>query len=338
MTLKRGFAWLSLMFTVALLLLAAGVLWLAPHIQAYYEQPLMAGQSSYVVPQGSHIGRLARDFEQRGWVKRADMLRHWYRFKGQAGNIRAGEFALFDTDTVNSLMQRIISGEVVQHPVTVVEGMRFSDFRVALKAAPGLEQKTADWDDAQIMAALGAEGVHPEGQFFPDTYFYTLGASDLSLLKQSYERLQQTLAQEWENRAEDLPFKSAYEALILASIIEKETGVASERAEIAGVFVRRLQKRMKLQTDPTIIYGMGDRYKGNIRRRDILEATPYNTYVIKGLPPTPIALPGAAAIHATLHPADGEALYFVATGDGGHYFSATLEEHNRAVRKYQLKR
>lgn len=329
---------LSLVFTLGLVALAGVAFWLGPQVQAFYNAPLNAEEPSYIVPQGSHIGRVAKDFEQRGWVERADVFRYWYRAQGLAANLHAGEFALQADDTVNSLFNRLINGDVVQHPVTVVEGQRFSDFRVALAKAEGLKQKTATWTEAEIMAALGAEGQHPEGQFFPDTYFYTRGATDLSILKQSYQRLQNTLQTEWENRAEGLPIKNAYDALILASIIEKETGIASERSEIAGVFVRRLRKGMKLQTDPTIIYGMGDRYKGNIRRKDILEATPYNTYVIRGLPPTPIALPGAAAIHATLHPKDGDSLYFVATGDGGHYFSATLEEHNRAVRKYQLKR
>lgn len=342
MTLKRWFAGLSLFFTLSAIALVAALLWLAPQIKSFYEQPLTtdtsAGESSYVVPQGSHIGRVSRDFESRGWIENADLMRYWYRFKGQASGVQAGEFALQEGDSVDALMQKIVSGEVMQRPVQVVEGMRFSDFRAALAAAPGLKQETADWSDEQIMAHLGAAGIHPEGQFFPDTYFYTLGASDLSLLQQAYQRLQNTLAEEWAGRAEGLPFKTPYEALILASIIEKETGIPSERAEIAGVFVRRMQKGMRLQTDPTIIYGMGDRYKGNIRRRDILEETPYNTYVINGLPPSPIALSGAEAIHATLHPAAGKALYFVATGDGGHYFSATLEEHNRAVRKYQLKR
>jgi UPF0755 protein len=338
MNIRRVLSILSVLFTVAIAASLAGLFWLAPQIQQFYEQPLQSDDDFYLVPAGSHIGRVARDFQQRGWIEDAEVLRYWYRIKGQASQLHAGEFALADSDTVDSLLQRIVRGDVIQHPLTVVEGQRFSDFRAALAAAPGLQQKTQAWSDAEIMSALGAEGQHPEGQFFPDTYFYTRDATDLSLLKQAYTRLQNTLQQEWQNKAEGLPYKTAYEALIMASIIEKETGIASERAEIAGVFVRRLQKGMKLQTDPTIIYGMGDRYKGNIRRRDILEATPYNTYVIKALPPTPIALPGAAAIHATLHPADGDALYFVATGDGGHYFSATLEEHNRAVRKYQLKR
>lgn len=338
MKLKSLSASLSVFLSASVVLLALLALWLGPQLKGFYEQPLNSKEDTYLVPAGSHIGRVARDFERRAWIEDAELFRYWYRLTGHAGQIKAGEFALFEADTPHSLLMRISSGQVLQRPLTVIEGQRFSDFRAALAAADGLEQKTAAWSDAEIMTALGAEGVHPEGQFFPDTYFYSRGASDLSLLKQAYLRLQKTLQREWQNRAEGLPLKSAYEALILASIIEKETGIASERAEIAGVFRRRLEKGMKLQTDPTIIYGMGERYKGNIRRRDILEATPYNTYVIRGLPPTPIALASEAAIHATLHPAEGNSLYFVATGDGGHYFSSSLEEHNRAVRKYQLKR
>lgn len=334
----RGLKWLSWLFSAVLVGGLALAFWLLPQLQQIYHAPIHTTASSYTVPSGSHMGRIAKDFAAQGWVENADVLRHWYRVKGLAHQVRAGEFPLHSGDTVADLMQRIIDGEVVQYSVTVVEGMRFRDFRNALASAEALTPSTRDWTDAQIMAALDAEQSHPEGQFFPDTYFYSRGDTDLSVLRRAYLRLQQTLAQEWQQRDKDLPLKTPYEALILASIIEKETGLPEEREAIAGVFVRRLNKGMKLQTDPTIIYGMGDRYKGNIRRADILEATPYNTYVIKGLPPTPIALPGAAAIRATLHPAAGEALYFVATGDGGHYFSATLEEHNRAVRKYQLKR
>jgi len=327
-------------FGLSLLLFGSllAVLLLGPQIRSFQQPINQPGLNSYEVKAGSHLRRLAKDFEARGWVENANIFHYWYRLQGKAEAIKAGEFPLNSGDSVADLMQRIVTGQTLQHPVAVVEGARFRDFRAALKAAPGLKQETAAWTDAQIMVAMGAPDQHPEGMFFPDTYLYSKGTSDLTILRQAYQRMQQTLQREWAAKADGLPLKNAYEALILASIIEKETGLGSERAEIAGVFVRRLQKGMKLQTDPTIIYGMGDRYDGNIRRKDIREATPYNTYVIRGLPPTPIALPGAAAIHATLHPADGEALYFVAKGDGSHYFSATLEEHNRAVRKYQLKR
>ena len=187
------------------------------------------------------------------------------------------------------------------------------------------------------MERLGHAGEHPEGRFLPDTYHFPKNLTDVAFLKRAYDAMTQTLAREWEGRAVGLPLKTPYEALILASIVEKETGLASERQAIAGVFVRRLNKGMRLQTDPTVIYGMGDRYKGNIRKSDLQEDTPYNTYRRFGLPPTPIAMPGRDAIHATLHPDDSKNIYFVSRGDGSHHFSATLEEHNNAVIKYQLK-
>jgi len=193
-------------------------------------------------------------------------------------------------------------------------------------------------DDKVMLKRLGSPYKHPEGLFFPETYFFEKNTSDFELLKRAYQKMQQVLQQEWAGREPGLTLESPYQALILASIVEKETGKPSERARIAGVFIRRLRKGMLLQTDPTVIYGMGDRYQGNIRRQDLKQATPYNTYVIKGLPPTPIAMPGREAIHAVMHPAAGNSLYFVARGDGGHVFSATLREHVNAVNKYQKKR
>ncbi|KJS28084.1 MAG: aminodeoxychorismate lyase, partial [Pseudomonas sp. BRH_c35] len=203
---------------------------------------------------------------------------------------------------------------------------------------PKLEQTLDGLTDAEIMSRIGASGQHPEGRFFPDTYRFTRGTSDADLLRRAYARLEQVLEEEWQQRAEGLPYKDAYQALIMASIIEKETGVPGERGEIAGVFVRRLARGMLLQTDPTVIYGMGEKYKGRITRTDLRTPTPYNTYTNAGLPPTPIAMVGREAIHAALHPADGTSLYFVARGDGSHVFSDTLNQHNRAVREYQLKR
>jgi UPF0755 protein len=201
-----------------------------------------------------------------------------------------------------------------------------------------LKQTLEGLEDGQIMARIGLTGIHPEGRFYPDTYHFPRGATDAEFLLRAYRRMQAVLQAAWEKRDEQLPLKSPDEALILASIIERETGVSEERGKIAGVFIRRLRKGMRLQTDPTVIYGLGAAYDGNIKRRDLLRDTPYNTYLHSGLTPTPIAMPGRAAIEAALHPAAGNALYFVATGDGGHIFSATLEEHNRAVRKYQIKR
>ncbi len=197
---------------------------------------------------------------------------------------------------------------------------------------------TADWTDDRIMEAMGAKGAHPEGRFFPDTYLFTSSETDLDLLRRAFERMEEVLAAEWQAKAENLPYDSPYDALIMASIVERETGAVHEREEVAGVFVRRLEKGMRLQTDPTVIYGMGEKYQGRITRKDLRTHTDYNTYRIDGLPPTPIALPGREAIHAALNPAEGDTLYFVARGDGTHKFSKTLAEHQKAVRAFQLNR
>jgi UPF0755 protein len=231
----------------------------------------------------------------------------------------------------------MISGKVRQYALTLVEGWNFRQVMDAVQSHPSLAHTLQGLENAAIMAQLGHPDEHPEGRFLPDTYHFPKGLSDVAFLQRAYDAMAQTLAQEWEGRAVGLPLQTPYEALILASIVEKETGLASERQAIAGVFVRRLEKRMRLQTDPTVIYGMGERYDGNIRKQDLLEDTPYNTYRRLGLPPTPIAMPGRDAIHATLHPDDSQNIYFVSRGDGSHHFSATLEEHNNAVIKYQLK-
>jgi len=221
--------------------------------------------------------------------------------------------------------------------VTLVEGLTFKNFLETLSKQEKIDIALTDKSFAEIKNFLKLDIEHPEGWFYPDTYQYVSGISDADILLQAHKRMQRVLAEEWEKRAKDLPYKTAYEALIMASIIEKETGVAYERPEIAGVFVRRLQKGMRLQTDPTIIYGLGDSYKGNIRRKHLRQPTPYNTYVINGLPPTPIAMPARAAINAALNPAPGKTLFFVAKGDGSHQFSETLAQHNKAVQKYQIK-
>ena len=219
-----------------------------------------------------------------------------------------------------------------------MEGWNFKQVLAAVSGHEALKHTLKGLTDGEIMARLGHPGEHPEGRFYPDTYKFPRGTTDAAFLERAYQSMSRLLAEEWGKRDPDLPLKTPYEALILASIVEKETGVADERSEIAGVFVRRLRKGMKLQTDPTVIYGMGDNFKGNIRRRDLKQDTPYNTYVHTGLPPTPISMPGSAAIRAVLHPAPGKSLYFVARGDGSHYFSKSLAEHNRAVRKFQLKK
>jgi UPF0755 protein len=236
------------------------------------------------------------------------------------------------------LLDLLISGKVVNYQITFPEGLSFKEWRSILAKQPKLTKKLPGLTVQELLQQLSLGNNHPEGWFFPDTYLYTAGDSDYDILLQAYTRMRKILAEEWKNKSEDLPFSTPYEALILASIVEKETGVGSERGEIAGVFVRRLKKGMRLQTDPTVIYGLGDKYQGNITRSHLKQPTPYNTYVINGLPPTPIAMPGQDAIHAALHPVKGKSLYFVAKGDGSHYFSATFKEHVQAVKRYQLKR
>ncbi|HST44868.1 MAG TPA: endolytic transglycosylase MltG [Luteimonas sp.] len=255
---------------------------------------------------------------------------------GAAGRIQVGEYALEAGTTPRQLLVAMRDGKVVSHRFTIVEGWSMRELRAALARARPLRQTLAQLDDAALMRALDRPGVHAEGRFLPETYAYTSGDSDVDLLRRANADLERALQSAWAARAPDLPLASPEEALVLASIVEKETGIASERDAVAGVFVRRLRLGMRLQTDPTVIYGMGSAYAGNIRRSDLLTDTPYNTYTRDGLPPTPIAMAGAAAIRAATQPAAGDALYFVALGDGSgrHVFSPTLDAHNAAVREY----
>ncbi|HET6907066.1 MAG TPA: endolytic transglycosylase MltG [Rhodanobacteraceae bacterium] len=255
---------------------------------------------------------------------------------GVAGKLHAGEYALPRGISARALLENMAQGKVLQRRITLVEGWTFRQVRAALAEAPRLDHAAAELSDAEIMVKIGAGGQNPEGEFMPDTYDYVRGMSDLDVLKRAHEAMQKYLDAQWSGRDPSIPLQTPYQALIMASIVEKETAQPNERPEIAGVFERRLKIGMKLETDPTVIYGMGASYDGKIHTRDLQTDTPYNTYTRAGLPPTPIALPGRAAIDAVLHPAAGDALYFVARGDGTHQFSATLEEHNRAVAKYQL--
>jgi UPF0755 protein len=235
-----------------------------------------------------------------------------------------------------ALVDKLRRGDVLRERVTIVEGSTFAEMRALLAAHPELRQDTANMSDAEVLRAVGADESHPEGLFAPETYVFDTGSSDLDVLRQAYRAQRAILQKGWEGRTPDLPYRTAYEALVMASIVEKETGVATERSRIAGVFVNRLQKGMLLQTDPTVIYGLGAKFDGNLRKRDLTTDSPYNTYTRAGLPPTPIALPGRASIAAALNPEPTKALYFVARGDGTSEFSETLNDHNRAVGKYQL--
>jgi UPF0755 protein len=262
------------------------------------------------------------------------LLAVYARFTGDATRIRAGEYELTVGMTPLTLLEKLVAGHVYLHQITIVEGSRFAEALAALRSHPAIAATELDGDE--IMAALGAPGVHPEGQFFPDTYRFEFGTQDVEVLRVAHEALTARLQEVWRNRSADVMLKTDYEALILASIIEKETALASERRLIAGVFHERLRRNMRLQTDPTVIYGLGAAFDGDLRRQDMDRDTPYNTYTRAGLPPTPIALPGAGALEAAVSPELSGAVYFVATGrgDGSHYFSATLEQHEEAVRNY----
>ncbi|EEV88346.1 putative aminodeoxychorismate lyase [Cardiobacterium hominis] len=310
---------------------AAGVFYL--QYQKALNAPLVAeGDGIITVKRGDTLASLNRELVQRGVIHSDWVLPVYARLNPQAANIKAGDYRIDASASLPSLMNDITNGKVVVYNITVVEGKTFKDLRASLVQTAGIEHTLNDKTDAQIATLLGIDGS-PEGWFMPETYQFHRGSSDLELLKRMYGEMQRTLEQEWPNRADGLPLANPYQALILASIIEKETGVASERPQIAGVFVRRLQKDMLLQTDPSVIYGAAD-YHGDLTRKHLQTDTPYNTYINKGLPPTPIALPGKASIQAALHPADGDSLYFVADGKGGHTFSATYEEHQQAVARY----
>lgn len=301
-------------------------------------QPLnLESERIIEIPTGASPNTMLLQLEKDGIIKDVFWLKLYWRFELKNQSIHVGEYRLKSGMHFKDLVNIWTKGEVVRYKIVLIEGWNFKQFRAALAAQQPLKQLTRDMTDMQIMAALNSDR-HPEGQFYPDTYLYIKTDSDLDILKRAHKKLQQVLDEEWSTKAEELPYENAYQALIMASLIEKETGLASEREQIAGVFIRRIQKNMLLQTDPTVIYGMGDKYNGKITRADLQRETLYNTYIIAGLPPTPIAMVGREAIHAALHPAEGKALYFVAKGDGSHKFSENLTEHNKAVREYQLKR
>lgn len=313
--------------------------WLAYDIRQFMHHPLTLDEQDVIikVDQGSNLTRIAYELQSRGIIQQARYLIWYARWTTQANKIHVGEYRLTGDMTPLDFLNAIARGDVVQYSFTLVEGWNFRQVRQALQNNPNIKHTLQGLTDADVMRRLDHPQQHPEGLFLPDTYLFPRDISDLEVLKRAYHAMQAFLQQQWPLRDIGIAVHTPYEALILASIVEKETGLASERPEIAGVFTRRLKKGMRLQSDPTVIYGMGQRYKGNIRRRDLLEATPYNTYRQSGLPPTPIAMPGRKAILAVLRPADGNSLYFVARGDGSHKFSDTLKEHNEAVIKYQLK-
>jgi UPF0755 protein len=304
----------------------------------WLQQPIAGLQerTTFEVPRGAHMRSVAATLRERGLLDQPDVWIVWARLMRRDVALKAGEYELQPGLTPKGLLTLLSSGQVVLHSITFIEGSTFADLRNALAANDAVRNDYRERNDDEIMRALGEPGLHPEGQFFPDTYRFPRGTTDLELLTIAHRRMQDELRKAWDQRAADLPVASAYEALILASIVEKETALERERGQIAGVFVERLRRGMRLQTDPTVIYGMGLKYDGNIRRADLSRDTPYNTYTRTGLPPTPICMPSLESLHAAVQPDVSGALFFVATGvgDGSHYFSKTLAEHNLAVKRY----
>jgi len=337
----RGRVWRRLLLLLVLLAMAAALVagWNDYHRFSVAPLNVSAQHDSIDVSRGTSFKGIVAELRQHGlstaspwyWRLLAEQMR-------VAGKLHAGEYALQPGITPRQLLADMAAGKVLQRNFTIVDGWTFAELRQALARVDTLKHVATDLDDATIMQQIGAAGEAPEGRFLPETYAYVKGDSDLDILRRAHVAMAMTLAALWPDRDKDLPLATPYDALILASIVEKETGRAEERAKIAGVFVRRLENHMLLQTDPSVIYGMGAHYDGNIRRSDLTADTPYNTYTRAGLPPTPIALPGKPAIVAALHPAPGDALYFVSRGDGSHVFSHTLAEHNRNVDCYQRKR
>jgi UPF0755 protein len=333
---KGSRQWLALIGAfvgIGLVGAAAAAWW----VWRWVDEPLAlsAPRAEVTVEAGASARTVAQSWVDAGLGAHPRLLYEWFRWSGQSRGIRAGTYEVTQAITPRRLLTMMVNGEVLLERVRFIEGWTFKQLRAELARAPHLRPETRGMSEAQVMAAVGAPGQHPEGRFFPDTYTYGRGVADLVVLKRAHAALHERLAAAWAERAADSPLKSADEALILASIIEKETGIEADRPLVGGVFVNRLRQGMLLQTDPTVIYGLGDSFDGNLRKRDLLTDTPYNTYTRAGLPPTPIALPGQASLRAAVRPQPTRALYFVARGDGSSAFSDTLAEHNRAVSRFQ---
>jgi UPF0755 protein len=317
----------------AIFALVAAAGWMAKEMNTPSALPRLPFEFS--INHGSSLKSVSNQLSAAGVVRYPWNFSLLVRVMGKAGEIKAGNYLVDQNVTPLQLFYKITRGDVTQSDITFIEGWNFRQVRSALDQMQGVRHDTAGLTAQEILAKIGATESHPEGLFFPDSYYFTSGMSDLSILKRAYQAMQTHLAKAWSERDARLPYTDPYQALIMASIVEKETGRAIERPLIAAVFLNRLRVGMRLQTDPTVIYGLGESYDGNIHKRDLLADTPYNTYTRAGLPPTPIAIPGLDAIHAALHPKQTQAYYFVAKGDGTHIFSSNLNEHNRAVSRYQ---
>ncbi len=311
------------------------------YVKQWLAAPLEIGRDPVTIEirRGQSLTSVARELAARGILRHPRLLALYASATGADARVRAGEYSVQPGTSPQALLQLFVSGAVVQHAVTIVEGWSFRELRGALAREDMLEHTLPGMDDMAVMAALGAPERHPEGMFFPDTYLYGKGTRDFDILRRAFDRMRKELDAAWEARQEELPLADAYAALVLASIVERETALPAERARIAGVFVERLRRGMRLQTDPTVIYGLGDKFDGNLRRTDLERDGPYNTYTRAGLPPTPIALPGADALRAAVQPDQRGEIFFVATGlgDGSHAFSKTLAEHEAAVKRYLVR-
>ena len=323
------FFFFRLLVPLILVLGAAGAWWL------WFPISLPQAVAEVSIEPGTSPKEVAAAVAKGGVPVNATLLYLWFRLSGQSRQIRAGSYEWTGQASPWQILRKLVRGDQSSGSVTIVEGWNIRQVREALRKADNLKPESAKLSEAQLMQALERPGVHPEGRFFPDTYTYSKGSTDLAVLRRAMRSMDSHLAAAWEQRNTKVPLRTPEQALILASIVEKETGLLSDQGQISAVFHNRLILGMRLQTDPTVIYGMGTRFEGNIRKSDLTTDTPYNTYTRDGLPPTPISMPGKAALHAALHPAPSKALFFVARGDGSSEFSATLEEHNRAVNKYQ---
>ena len=328
--MRRFFLTVFLLGALAALGAGAWALW-----WVYQPLKLPADTLDLSVEPGTTPRGVAQAVADAGVAVQPQLLYWWFRLSGQDRQIRAGSYELDRGITPRTLLHVLVRGEEATRSVVLVEGWNFRQVRAALAKAEQLKTETVGLSDEALMARLGKPGLHPEGRFFPDTYTYSKGSGDVALLQRAMRAMDKKLEAAWTARTPDLPLKTADEALILASIVEKETGKASDRAEIAAVFVNRLRAGMLLQTDPTVIYGLGQSFDGNLRKKDLQADTPWNTYTRAGLPPTPIAMPGKAALLSAVQPARSKSLYFVARGDGTSQFSSSLDEHNRAVNRYQ---
>ena len=323
------------LFFLALLAVAAFLGWMAWF--AFMPTPLASTPLEFDIQPGIGLRVAARQITEAG-VDFAPWQFSWLgRFAGKAADIKAGSYEISAGITPWDLLNKLTRGDVTQAEIVLVEGKTFHQFREVLDADSNVHHDSTGLTDADLLVRIGATEVHPEGLFFPDTYLFAKQSSDLDVLRRAYRAMQRRLASEWENRDPSVPYENIYQTLIMASIVEKETGRAADRPMVAAVFTNRIERGMPLQTDPTVIYGLGDSFDGNLRKRDLITDNAYNTYTRGGLPPTPIAMPGLASIQAVMHPPPTDKLYFVARGDGSSVFSRTLEEHNRAVARYQKK-